>query len=112
MSAASPAINENIEVIQVLCTGGAMTFNAILGSLQNRFPETGWTSDLLQTRLDNGIVEGRFKAIGSAPYAGDIIGYNIDFKMVRNNPSVNKVYECFCSKIHPVDIQVPGVGFY
>ena len=112
MSTASNTIDENIEIIKVFCTGGAMTFDAILGSLQNRFPDTAWTSDLLLLRLEQGISEGRYKAIGSAPYTEDIIGYAMDDEMVVNNAPLNKVYECFCSKIVPVAISVPGVTFY
>ena len=111
MSFASSTIDENVEIVKVLCRS-TLTFDALLSSLQAQYPTRGWTTELLTTRLAQGRVQGRIKGVADSPYVSEPQGYTIDQDMVRKNPSLNKIYECFCSNAYPVDIQVPGVGFF
>ena len=114
MSTASPIINQNIEIISVLCQGGhpgaAVTFSGILAALQARYPATGWTSDLLTTRLTKGIQQGLFLPVGSNP-AGPVEGYALQPNMLKLNNPRNFLYEPFCSQIRPINCAAScGVG--
>jgi len=99
MSIASPIINENIEIITVICRS-AVAFNGILSRLQQLYPATGWTADLLTTRLTKGIRQGLFTAVGGNP-AGPVQGYGINPRMLTLNYSQNVIYEPFCSNVIP-----------
>ena len=100
MSSSNPVINQNIEIISVICQR-AVAFNGILSRLNQLYPSTGWTSSLLQTRLTNGVKQGIFIAIGNNP-AGPIAGYGINRNMLRLNFPQNAVYEAFCSQAVPL----------
>jgi len=106
MSTSSTVINQNIEIISVLCQsrspGSAVVFNGILSALQSRYPTTGWTSDLLTARLAKGISQGLFIKVGSNPYGTGTVGYAIQPNMLRLNNPLNFLYEPFCSQIRPI----------
>lgn len=108
MSHASDSINQNTQIVQVLCRE-AITFEGLLAALQSRFPSTGWTESLLTTRLDQGIQQGRIKPVGSNP-AGPVEGYTANQRALSINPSINAVYGCFCSNMFPVDLAQQGVS--
>ena len=111
MSTASPVINQNIEIITVLCQsrhpGAAVAFNGLLAALQSRFPSTGWTSTLLHTLLTAGIKQGLFTPVGSNP-AGPVEGYALNRNMLSLNNPRNFLYEPFCSQILPLPCTCKG----
>lgn len=100
MSSSNPVINQNIEIISVICQQ-AVAFNGILSRLQQLYPSTGWTSSLLQTRLSNGVRQGIFVAIGNNP-SGPVAGYGINRNMLRLNFPQNAIYAPFCSQALPL----------
>ena len=105
MSTASPVINQNIEIISVLCVpkhpGAAVTFTGLLNTLLQLYPATGWTSDLLTTRLTVGKRQGLFLAVGDVP-GGPVLGWAVNTNMLRLNYPLNFLYEPFCSQIRPI----------
>lgn len=101
----SAVLTQNSQILTVLCTQGGVAIAGILGALQAAYPTTGWTLELLQTRLTNGIKQGLFIAVGGNP-AGPVEGYAINKYALNINNPLNKVYGCFCSQIIPV--QVPA----
>lgn len=103
MSTASPVINQNIEIITVICTGkgSALTEAFLLQQLQQKYPETGWNPVLLATRLRNGVKTGLYLAVGANPGSSVVEGYSLQPNMLNLNP-LNMVYEPFCSQIIPL----------
>jgi len=100
MSSSSPVINQNIEIVSILCRGG-VAFSGLLSALQNLYPATNWTANLLETRLRQGKRRGLFLPIGSNP-AGPVEGWALQPNANFLNYTVNQIYEPFCSQIRPV----------
>lgn len=100
MSTSSTVINQLTEVVTVICRQ-AVAFNGILSRLQTLYPATGWTDALLTLRLNQGVRQGLFKAIGSNP-AGPVDGYGINPNALRLNYSRNVIYEPFCNNLLPM----------
>jgi hypothetical protein len=99
MSTSSPLINQNIEIISILCRH-PVSFDGLLSSLQNLYPTTGWTANLLETRLRLGKRQGLFLPIGSNP-AGPVEGWSLQPNANWLNYPQNQLYEPFCSQIRP-----------
>lgn len=109
MSTSSVVINQNVELLKVLCRQ-TLTFNAILGKLQTSYPLTGWSDELLNERLNQGFKEGRIQFVGYD--LSNPSGYQINQNMLQLNGPRNMVYACFCSNMYPVNLSVPGVTSY
>lgn len=108
MSHASTVLNQNTQIVQVLCRE-SVTFDGLLAALQSRYPSTGWTESLLTTRIDQGIQQGRIKPVGTDP-AGPVEGYTINQNMGFLNPVLNAPFLCFCSNAFPTDLGLQGLS--
>src|SRR5436190_19409191 len=97
MSATSTLVNQNIEIIQVICLQ-ATTFDGILAALQSRFASTGWTETLLSTRISAGLRQGLFIPVGDDPTLG-VLGYQVNPRLASLNYAQNAVYVPYCSQI-------------
>ena len=100
MSTSSPAINQNIEIVSILCRR-PVAFNGLLSALQNLYPTTGWTANLLDLRLRAGKRRGLFLPIRSNP-AGPVEGWGLQPNANYLNFPQNQIYEPFCSQIRPI----------
>lgn len=100
MSTSSPAINQNIEIVSILCRR-PIAFSGLLSALQNLYPTTGWTANLLELRLKAGKRRGLFLPIGSNP-AGPVEGWGLQPNANYLNFPQNQIYEPFCSQIRPI----------
>ena len=82
---------QTAEIVQVLCRG-MLAFDVLLAELQSRFPATLWTSALLRSRLNAGLVTRLFRQIQgcSAPL------WRINPRAILENASANSIYASFC----------------
>lgn len=89
--------SQNIEIITVLCGGASVDETGLLAALQSNYPTTGWTAELLNSRLVQGRREGRYRLVNDTPYTTVGAGWQINPKMLSLNYPTNKVYANSCT---------------
>ncbi len=87
-----PVVKLTGEIVNALC-GLTLTGSQLLARLQTKFPDSGWTLEL----LNNLLARGKKKGIFCVPIANAGF-WAVNLNMVLANPS-NSIYQDDCSKI-------------